>query len=397
MPFNSSLSLHFAQLNKAWQKSRYNKYSDREKQEYHNRLDELFVKIKDVDFTSLHNETIYIYKNAIDFLFKSIDFLDSSTLNLIPFETVECLSHALNDWKRNNDRFIIATNLVKNLSGYSFDPSLVRGDIYELIKHEFGVKFNAKLIQINVPVYLSRDYLASVVLYHELGHFINEHYQICTSILPEVIGLDFNQSRCRSLLERFFHFTPQRFEILIANTNSRSDRHGVLKGLIYSYLGEYFCDLFAIQYVGVSFPQYLDYIDSDTTPTLSHPSKERRIELMRAFLDPTDALQEALFFIEIFQKAIQKITGKKLQKAVTLIDSNSFYDLLPAQITSTNQLHGVFIQGWKCWEKNLKGSDIDSVANIKENAVLRYEIINNLIEKSIGNFIVERDWKNASL
>ncbi|MFN8712104.1 MAG: hypothetical protein ACK5Z2_04565 [Bacteroidota bacterium] len=393
---NTSFALHLAQLNKTWQRSRYNRYSDPAKQEYHETLESLFLKLIEIDSSSLTPVAIDGYKIAADFLFKSVEFLDSSTLNLIPFETVECLSYALEDWRKETDNFIIVTNLVKDLSGYSFDPTLVRQGKYDRLLVDFDITFKSKLIQINVPAYLSRDYLSSVVLYHELGHFINEQYKVCESIFARIVDLDLDIIENKALFEHFFHFDRLRFEKWKERRND-PDTMKKIERLMLSYLGEYFCDLFSVQYSGNSFPQYLDYIEPDASQTSTHPSKNRRIELMEAFLNDRSSSPAAKTLINIYQNALQKILGKSLSIRYTLLDNQCFYDLLPAQIENEKQLHAVFIQGWECWSKSKRHSDIDRVASLKESPMSRYEIINNLMEKSIGNFIVKRDWEKNEI
>ena len=42
-----------------------------------------------------------------------------------------------------------------------------------LINNLYGLKITHRLIQITLPKVLARDYLSCVVLYHELGHFVD--------------------------------------------------------------------------------------------------------------------------------------------------------------------------------------------------------------------------------
>src|SRR5690606_12858666 len=101
-----------------------------------------------------------------------------STLNSMPFEVVGCLNEAMADWI-NKDDFIIVTSLNNNIDAFSYDESLALEEfLYKSIDTQYGVVFKKRLVQINLPLILSRDYFSSVVLYHELGHFIDLHFGI---------------------------------------------------------------------------------------------------------------------------------------------------------------------------------------------------------------------------
>ena len=163
---NKLLQLNFSQLESAWKKSKNNLYSDTKKISYHKNLVGLFNKMKAEDFLGLSEIETVERSRVIDFFFISITFLDGSTVSQIPFEIIKCLEEALKDWVDEHDDFIIVTSLVKGINAFSFDTRLTFGDYYVIIEETYGIKFESKLIQINVPETLTRDYLANVALYH---------------------------------------------------------------------------------------------------------------------------------------------------------------------------------------------------------------------------------------
>ena len=85
------LKLHFSQLVKAWKISKYNSYSDAQKQNYHNNLSELFSCLKKVNFDLQSPTEQQELKEVIDFFILSLQFLNNSTVNCVPYEIVECL------------------------------------------------------------------------------------------------------------------------------------------------------------------------------------------------------------------------------------------------------------------------------------------------------------------
>ncbi|NJN25200.1 MAG: hypothetical protein HC819_04080 [Cyclobacteriaceae bacterium] len=173
------LELHFSQLKNAWGNSKNNVYSDSRKQGYHDSLSSLFEFLVKDQFVSLTSSQSFARSQIINFFLRSLKVLDGSTLNNIPFEIVKCLEVALLDFAPSQKEFIIVTSLSDNINDFYFDDYLAINDhLYQLIENTSGIQFNYRLIQINLPRYLARDYFANVVLYHEVGHFIDLIYGI---------------------------------------------------------------------------------------------------------------------------------------------------------------------------------------------------------------------------
>ena len=88
----------------------------------------------------------------------------------------------MEDWVDTN-AYIIVTSLNNNIAAYSYDFSFAFEDLlYSSIEVQYNISFPRRLVQINIPLALSRDYFSSVVLYHELGHFVDLHYMISATI-----------------------------------------------------------------------------------------------------------------------------------------------------------------------------------------------------------------------
>ena len=186
----SLLRLHLAQAGKSLQKAKNNNYSDQEKQRYQDNLTNLYQQIVETvnNQKTVSDDFCFEQKRVLDFIYKSLEFLDSSTLNLIPYETVECLKSALKDWTKPTEKYIIVTSLINGIYDFSFDPTLVEVDgQYREFKQKYNIEFTGRLVQINIPKALSRDYLASVVHYHELGHFIDTKYAVTDSLSWQIL------------------------------------------------------------------------------------------------------------------------------------------------------------------------------------------------------------------
>lgn len=64
-----------------------------------------------------------------------------------------------------------------------------------------------------------------------------------------------------------------------------------------------------------------------------------------------------------------------------------FYDYIPPIIETDAQLHGLFIAGWDIWLNHK-----DNFSEEKHSKIYAY--LNNLIEKSISNYMITSKWNN---
>lgn len=377
------LKLHFSQLILSWSKSKLNKYSDKDKQEFHNQLNELIHKIKEENFDTLPETDLSKRKTIIDFIFTSLEFLDKSVINSFPLEIVECLNVALNEWNNKEDS-LIATSLNNSITSFSFLPSRPLDDpLFVTIKNEYGIEFKKRLIQINLPKYFARDYFANVALYHELGHFVDTTHKI-SSTISKVFYLklvDLTPDHLNEITNYFPYITSA---IITENQ----------AGIMSHHLGEYFSDLFAAQYIKECANLYIEYIsdsgDKDNT-SMTHPSTKNRIRLVKDFIEGKDN-----FLVTILSRITEAITsGTKLERRYKDMPLDDFKKLLPITIQDKNDLSSLFIAAWKLWMSYSLEFERENKMEFTLLDSKRYEIINNLVEKSISNYIITQKWTNT--
>jgi hypothetical protein len=315
------ITLHLSQLQKAIEKSKTNKYADSRKRDYHDNILKLFAEINKIDVVGCSTDYLIFTKSIVDFCFVSVEFLDDSTLVNIPHEIVYCLEKALSEWDDTN-QYIIVTSLHNDLNCFSFNAYLSLNEtFYDIINANFGISFNHRLIQINLPKYLSQDYLANVVLYHELGHFVDLRYQISEKL-----------STALKLTE-----TEQ------------------------SYYGEFFSDVFAAQYIGEASNCYLNYIAYNNPDSSTHPSTNSRIEMVRHFLNcNNDKILDTLKF------ATQLITKKDLKNRRKIIADTDFRSFIPTLITNEEELHSIFEVGWSLWLSKISEFEVKNISKFEK-------------------------------
>lgn len=389
------LQLHLSQAELTLHKAKNNSYSDERKEAYQAKLNELFEAVlKDVTEkqASLVDKDIYTsYKRHVDFIFKSLEFLDSSTLNQIPYEIVECLNYAMQDWQVVTDKYIIVTSLINDVLGFSFDPSLAFDEfLYAEIKTKYAIEFEYRLVQINLPKVLSRDYLASVVLYHELGHFIDTRFSFTDSLTRDILNAVSNGKFDTIDFNKLIVYLPERLPDLYG-TNTVINSNTELFYITKNHLAEYFCDLFACQYIGESSNFYLDYItEHEAKYSYTHPSTVNRVTVVSDFLNRNDNI-----IVTLLNTAVKAIKGgQQLEQRFTTIPPDDIFSLLPVNVNSPEELHGAFDMAWKVWlnDQSKLASAINNTAPLK-----LYKVVNNLIEKSIGNYITQKKWNQAKV
>jgi hypothetical protein len=378
-----NLILHLSQAHKAILKTQNNHYSDKAKQAYQDELVSLFFSIEKeiVSNSDISEIECFEFKNHLDFIFKNIEFLDSSILNLIPYEILECLKAALNDWI-DGSSFILTTSLINNIGGFSFDPSLITfyNELYKIFEAKYSIIFNKKLIQINIPKAFSRDYLVSVVHYHELAHFVDTHYKLTDALSESVFEKLKNGDFDNNIeFKGYFDFLE----------NDSINEYNKKKILI-NHFAEYFSDLFASQYIGKFLSNYLNYItENQHQGSVTHPSSIKRKLVVSDYLDNNNNL-----IVNFLNEALNETINKTLEIRYEDVDEEDFNNLLPVEISSDKQLHGLIQCGWRIW--NLGLENFQKIANVSELSHVKfYSIINNLIEKSIGNYIISKTWNQS--
>ncbi|WP_124979098.1 M48 family metalloprotease [Nonlabens xiamenensis] len=352
-----TIELNLCQLEESFAKSRSNIYSDFRKEEHFQELYALFQKIKENDYQKFDEQEILNHNYLLNVIFKSLEYLDNSTLNVTPYEIISCLEFALNDWIKDDD-FIIVTSLSNKKTDFYLETTLSEESfelLNQFINNKYGLKISKKLIQISLPKILSRDYLSSVVLYHELGHFVDNQLNISKKML----------------LKKYSINQPNDDE------TSRYLNHTM----------EYFADLFAAQYVNNSSNTYLGYIAPEHPDSQTHPATRSRINVSLDFLN-----SKSIEIVDEFNKLLHLSSLPLLEIRHSKIDISycNLTKLYPQNFEDVSELHYIFQLGWDIWE--------DAENNfLKEfSSRQRYNIVNNLIEKSISNYVVQKNWEDAN-
>jgi hypothetical protein len=381
----SLLQLHLSQAKRSLGNSLNNNYLDPKKSKYQANLLRLLNCLESEDLGSMNATSKEVRKGFVDFIFNSIEYLDGSLFTTIPFELTYCLEQALEDWiPGGTGSYIITTALRPELFCFSLNSE---ADQFGQIKAIYGIDFEYDLIQISLSKYLAHDYLYNIVLYHELGHFIDRKHKISECLYLELMqgltsGFNSEQLACYPL------YFPDFFDASGSVKPDILNQPG-MQGKVYYHFMEYFADVYAAQYVGTCSHEILRYLTypSTTKSSASHPSPENRIMAVDDFLVSTPN-----YLIDRIAHFAKQRSGQDLRIRFSKIDQTDFFRLIPPIVSTEAELHGVFNGAWEVYKGN--HDTFNTTNSLVDGFSMHevYNIINNLAEKSIGNYVVKKSF-----
>lgn len=176
---------------------------------------------------------------------------------------IDCISLATSEWLSDWEQYVfVATD--GDFAIWADSPDV--DFILDWIWRRFHVQISYRLVHFQMPFHLKNDYLFNVVLYHELGHFIDSQLMVTNNL-------------AMSMTQQWLSLNPNCGIRYKASWDSNTY-------IFQNHLKELFADLFAVHYVGESLIDYMEfkfgYISTDETTT--HPSSQFRIDMLRDFL-----------------------------------------------------------------------------------------------------------------
>lgn len=314
---SQKLDLHFAQVARAFSNSSANKYSDSKIKNFHDLLELAFETIKKTNFKSISDPVDLIsYRTVLNFILQHFEYLDTSIIGKYPSELIFCLDVVLEEWIDDYEKYFILTSLSHNNNEYKIDNKDIKN--YEFLGNEISrisgnpILFEHTPVRLIIPRFQSHCFLANAVLYHEIGHFI-----------------DFKFSLIKKL------FDQDDFLSSIKPEN---------KEKIKSHYTEYFCDVFAAQYVGCASNNYLNYISYKSDENDIHPSTDLRIEMVNDFISGRSN--------EVLDKIIpgvKAITKREISLRFENLTVDNFDKGNPIIIDNKAKLSSLFPYAWNVW------------------------------------------------
>lgn len=77
------------------------------------------------------------------------------------------------------------------------------------------------------------------------------------------------------------------------------------------------------------------------------------------------------------------------------LDCSDLYRLLPIEINSDSEIHKLYATAWAVWYSDRELFKTENNLSYTLEPTQIYGIINNLIEKSISNYLIQKKWNDV--
>lgn len=353
----SDLEFHIAQVDSVIKQCRKFFLSKEKRNIYSNRVN-LFKGIANSNLDNFDIEKIQQARLLLHHIAQEIEFLDFRSIKEVPKKLIKCLRLVRDEWLDEPNHFtIVFSNNSKSLMHYYTLPFDV-GKLDDLnhVCSALHLEENYKhgLIHISQPRFFINDFLSSIPVYHEMGHFIDNIYGIsehASNNLPNTLSK---------------HLQIRGKERL-------------------NYIREHFANIFAAQYLSNSIIKKIDYSclreDEKTSGNLTHPSIIDRISIVNTSLTNSGP-DEDFEIIDQLKESTKFKTGLKSGEKELLVRQvelkiNPFTSEKAVKLEKKSEVHTLFFEGWNSF------NDSVSYKNKYPEPLKRLNKINLLINKTL--------------
>lgn len=306
---------------------------------------------------------------VVDSIWRATQFLTGTTSNRVPYEVTYLLREVLTDWGRGDS--IVTTSLVQSPDFHcervhSAPKAVIRD--YRLP----GLAITGELVQMGVPEIFQHMPLLCSPLYHEVGHYIEEHERLISELI-----------------------IAREDAVLAAMPQIKADfpYSSMWSGVARSYATEHFCDLVAAAYVGECVSDYIIQWDHSTDSSPTHPPAAKRAEVTRDFLAGKHNPIVELLKVAVKDAGLPAELVPRFSMPNVL---DCFSDVRPVKIKSVAELHGLlpaadqFLKELRNNPSQFEGKNIVKVPNSRHP-----QLINDLIERSIRSHMITKAWDES--
>lgn len=283
-------------------------------------------------------------------LWTATQYLSGSVSREVPYEIVYGLELALADWMPDQPKHIVTTAFLAE-QNYMFKG--VSDQFYPLVSSELGITFTQRLVQVALPQLYKHLPINNSVLYHELGHFIDGHFGVSWMMALRSVP------------------AGQR-----------------IPDQIVYHCREHFADLFAACYVGEAISGMLEALAPNAPASTTHPATATRAQAVRDFLGGRPNPM-----VDLCNEALVARSQPPLQVRCVLPDvATAFDNMRPCSLTSKEEVHGVLPTALEYLKGKLSAPD-GLWTHLDEGDITR--VTNDLVEKSIRNWMIMEKWTHA--
>lgn len=378
-----------AKLFDTWKRARNNKYSNPKFDAFHNFFKAFYERIKNEDIASLTETQKICLKKAMSYFQERVNCLSNNTATNAPYEVVESIKLAARTWVPNIDDYIILTRY----GNYSFYvDQRMEEEVLTYIANDYNISFHKKTVLLSIPQHYYRDYLNNVVLYHEIGHFVDSVNNISFATCYKTISDIQNGLNIDKIYQEFPFIRGLSINNIIDISSLQLKEIG---WYLYRHWGEYFADIFAASFIGKNIERYLRYgefPDSESDVfSQTHPSNKHRYKMIDAFLSSKNN-----YVVDTIQDMLVRKSLPKIHKISSTINTDDLYHLLPIELNDDQDVHALYSLAWEVWDGDRNRFKRENNMSFDLQPTQLYTVLNNLVEKSISNYLIKTKWENVS-
>lgn len=233
-----------------------------------------------------------------------------------------------------------------------------------------------------VPKPLFNDFLFVSIIYHEMGHFVDNYYNISDEVARRIKNRLSEPKEEERIRKEFFPIIQLTYDETkgVYTDEKKRDEY------IDAYIGEYVSDLFGAQYVGKHIINHIE-LNREGTYNLnheSHPSPIARASLIAAFLEDD---KSNFLLADILDSFVA--TGLELKNLyVRPADAANLEKGQPLTIRDDDELHSLFQLGWEVYFKGPRA--MDTACGNSPGTTSQYEFytkLNEAMRQSIRNYL----------
>lgn len=334
------LSLGFVHFQETCQSICKIEFSDERKKIFCSELKGISDIFLSYDVTSFSPQQIKDKKAELDFLWHWALALDDRNGYTLSHEMRAMMDNLCSHWISNPKKYIFATTdgdfaFIR----YSSSWDVLMDTIYKL----YGLKFSCQLVTFTIPKHLFNDFLFVSIIYHEMGHFVDNYYNITDEVVRRLkIRMSDPTSEERMRLE-FFPILQKVYDnsTRLYTDEKKRDEY------INSYVGEYIADLFGAQYVGRNIINHIEFNRHGTynVHTETHPSPQERAVLVNAFLTN----DKANFLLTDIHDSFIATNLELKNRYSEPVEAETLKKGLPMTIYNDEELHSILQLGWNVY------------------------------------------------
>ena len=287
-----------------------------------------------------------------------------------------CIESMISEWDPDsNGKIVVFTlgNYAVNKQKKDRYSKLV--EILIAISKVYNVIFTKEPVFILVPDQFKDETLANIVLFHEVGHFVDHDNALTDYVFEDVDNEIQGNTKARILREYF----PGLYDKPL--TTQTAD-------LLRAHIEEYMADVFGAIYSHTHILNYLDYLKGDTPNSYDegHPSLSCRKKMVNSFISYCNNSRTSDHLLQYVINAIEGATGKAVNKVDPPFTADQYLNAT-VSLSTVQQMHALFVTPWDMLLEerkrlNLKTFPVDEYHKLRNTQL--YKDLDKVIKDSIS-------------